>query len=179
MKTFADKLYKVQEKYVVFEEALTTVIFILMCASIFFQILCRFVLKISVPWTEELVRYSFIAVSFVGMGAVQMKNNHIRVDLLVNRVNKIQDEQKREKVWLAIELLRNIIILILGIYVAKLCLTQFMIVYKMGQLTPALKIPMWILNGFIVYGFLSLVVHTVCRIIILIFGDNTLKGGAE
>ena len=178
MKNLAKKIYMIESKFAELERNVTAIIFILMCISIMFQIICRFILKLSVPWTEELIRYSFIAVSFVGMGAVQMSNDHIRVDLLQTRIAKIKDPIKRKKANITLEVVRNIVILIIAVYVGLLCLDQLLTVFKMGQLTPALKVPMWFLNAFIFYGFLTLALHTLCRIFCVIFGKEE-EGGNE
>lgn len=179
MKKMIACLKIIEKKYGTVEQNVTTVIFILMCISIALQIVCRFVLKLSVPWTEELIRYSFIAACFVGMGTVQMMNEHIQVDLLGPRINKLEDPKKRRRITTILEIIRNTVMLIVVGYTGWLCLSQMMMVFQMGQRTPALKIPMWILNAFIVYGFVSTVLHTILRILYSIFDMDDSDGGEK
>ena len=47
-----------------------------------FQVLARFVLKISAPWTEESARYVFIWMTFIGAAYGAKKKQHIRIDIL-------------------------------------------------------------------------------------------------
>lgn len=48
----------------------------------FFQVLARFVLHISAPWTEESARYVFIWMTFLGASYAAKKSSHIRIDIL-------------------------------------------------------------------------------------------------
>lgn len=50
------------------------------------QVLCRTILKISVPWSDELARSVYTMVVFIGAAAITKDNGHISVDLLVQLV---------------------------------------------------------------------------------------------
>ncbi len=50
------------------------------------QVLFRFVLKISVPWTEELMRALFIYIVFFGLILVERENGEVRTTMLIERL---------------------------------------------------------------------------------------------
>lgn len=50
------------------------------------QVIFRYVLEISVPWTEELARALFTTAMFLGMAIALRENEHIVVDFLFKRM---------------------------------------------------------------------------------------------
>ena len=54
--------------------------------SVVMQIVFRFILRISVPWTEELARLAVIWMTFFGIVLVQADRESIRTDFLVNKL---------------------------------------------------------------------------------------------
>jgi TRAP-type C4-dicarboxylate transport system permease small subunit len=47
------------------------------------QVLCRVVLKIAMPWSDEMARSVYIMVVFIGAAAVMKDDGHIKVDVLL------------------------------------------------------------------------------------------------
>jgi TRAP-type C4-dicarboxylate transport system permease small subunit len=54
--------------------------------SILAQIVSRDLLKVSVPWTEEIARFSFIWMIFFGAIAAQARKEHINMDFILNTI---------------------------------------------------------------------------------------------
>lgn len=52
-------------------------------ASVFLQVLVRFVLKYPLPWTEEVSRLSFVYSIFVGATIAVREKTHINVDVVL------------------------------------------------------------------------------------------------
>jgi TRAP-type C4-dicarboxylate transport system permease small subunit len=69
-------------------EVITLTGFIGMLLSTGGQVLFRYVLRISVPWTEELARMLFIVTMFLGIAIAIRENEHIVVDFLFKKMNK-------------------------------------------------------------------------------------------
>ena len=65
---------------------IATSMFIGMMLAALLQILFRFVLKISVPWTEELARILYVYVTFLGLILLEVDNNSIKVSFLVDKL---------------------------------------------------------------------------------------------
>ena len=67
-------------------EIITLVGFIGMLLSTGGQVLFRYALRISVPWTEELARILFITTMFLGIAIAIRKREHIVVDFLFKKL---------------------------------------------------------------------------------------------
>ena len=50
----------------------------------FAQVVCRFVLNSSLTWSEELCRYLFVEMVFLGAGVCVLEKKHASVDIIVN-----------------------------------------------------------------------------------------------
>ena len=117
-----------------FEGYLCVAMLIIMSIVVFIQVICRFILKSSLPWSEELCRYLLVWVSFRG-GAYGVKTG---AHLGVEAVTLIMPEKMRKIV--------EILMLILGIalccvilrYGIDIVKTQF----KRIQYSPAMHVPM-------------------------------------
>ena len=56
---------------------------IVICVTI--QIVCRSILHISTPWTEEIARYLLIWMTFLGSPVALQKGEHLMVDLFYSK----------------------------------------------------------------------------------------------
>ena len=57
-----------------------------MTLVIFAQVIFRYILKSPLAWSEELARYLFVWVSFIGSVVAARRNQHIGVEMLVNKL---------------------------------------------------------------------------------------------
>lgn len=81
MKTLIQKMEWV-EKY------LSVFLFLTMLLVITTQIVSRYFLSIAIPWTEELSRWLYIYIVFVGGSEAISRRDHIAVDILQNRLSE-------------------------------------------------------------------------------------------
>mgnify|MGYP001136188171 CR=1 FL=1 len=65
-----------------FEEILGGILMVVIFLCATFQVLNRFMLHFSAPWTEELCRYAFIWVAFLGVANGVKRGTHLNVDLI-------------------------------------------------------------------------------------------------
>lgn len=77
------KLGKYIESFTTFIGTSMLLIFILTTVA---QIVFRDVLKISAPWTEEVSRFAFIWMVCFGTVAVQARQEHIGMDVVLNKI---------------------------------------------------------------------------------------------
>ena len=68
-----------------FEEALTLVVFVVMLLLTISQIIFRYVLSISVPWTEEAARWLYVWQIFLGSVLALRERIHLQVTFLTER----------------------------------------------------------------------------------------------
>ena len=126
-----------------FEEILGGILMVVIFLCTTFQVLNRFVLHFSVPWTEELCRYAFIWVAFLGVANGVKRGTHLNVDLI--------DSVLPKKVKAVLDVVLDAAFLLLMAYMLKISIDYLMRVARYGTVSVGLKIPMWI-----VYSILPL-----------------------
>ena len=66
------------------ERYLLLPLYALIVSSIFIEVLRRSVLSYSSVWTEEIARYAFIYIAYIGASAAIKERAHIRIDVILN-----------------------------------------------------------------------------------------------
>lgn len=62
------------------------VLIILLVALTFLQVLCRFVFKIPISWSEESVRMCFVWIIFLGSAVAVKEGTHLMLDMLTSHL---------------------------------------------------------------------------------------------
>ena len=62
------------------------VFYVMLVATMFIEVLRREVMSYSSIWGEEIVRYSFIYLAWIGAAAAVKERGHIRIDVLMQYV---------------------------------------------------------------------------------------------
>ena len=126
------------------EENLIVLIMAGMATIVFAQIVFR-TLKMSLSWSEELARYLTIWISFVGSSYAFRRGSHIGVEAVKNLfpVNARR----------IIEFLGYIVSIILSVLVAMFGRSIVQTQLKFTQVSPAMRIPMWVIYYSIPIGF--------------------------
>lgn len=74
------KLYnKIEEYFPLF-------IFIIICTAMLMQVFSRTLFDISFSWNIEFSRYAQVWLTFIGIGFVHKRNEHIKISLLSDRI---------------------------------------------------------------------------------------------
>ncbi|WP_366655685.1 TRAP transporter small permease [Fodinicurvata sp. EGI_FJ10296] len=71
------------------EEALVAILLTVMLATIILQVLARYVFNLPLAWTEELARYLFIWLIFLGSSQAMRWGNHIAIGMVADRLPDI------------------------------------------------------------------------------------------
>ncbi len=119
-----------------FEDTSVTILYGIMVLVIFLQVFFRFVVRSSLPWSEELARYVMAYAIFIGAAIAAKEGAHIGILAIVNKLPK-----SAEKYTKTFAMLVSFIFSILLIYLSLL-IVQFLI--NTGQKSPAMRIPIWI-----------------------------------
>lgn len=69
-----------------FLQAVLTILVSAMIAMVLVQVFGRYVLKDAPPWTEELARWVFVWICFLGASLAHVRRAHIRIELLPARL---------------------------------------------------------------------------------------------
>lgn len=138
------------------EEALCAVLLSVMTIVIFMQIVCR-VFGLPLSWTEEIGRYMFIWLIYIGCASAIRKRKHICVELL--------DLVLKERGRFVLSIISNVIFLI---FVGILTYYGFFVVQRVAsQLSPAIRMPMSIPYASVLVGsalmFIRLIQDTIAR----------------
>ena len=58
-------------------DILATAMYWALCLIVFLQVVCRFVLRIPSPWTEEIARYLLVEITFLGSAIAAREESHL------------------------------------------------------------------------------------------------------
>lgn len=118
-----------------FEEAAITILLGTMILVVFLQIIFRFVIKGSLPWSEELSRYLMVWAVFIGASIGAKEGAHIGVEAFVSM---LPSRLKRFAIFMA------------GMFSVLFCITVAFLSVKVvnfliisGQRSPAMEIPIF------------------------------------
>lgn len=68
------------------EEIIIVAMFAAMVAVIFFQVIMRYIFNNSLPWSEELGKFFFVWISWLGISLGARYGEHIKITMLVDRL---------------------------------------------------------------------------------------------
>lgn len=118
-----------------FEKTAVTALLGTMIAVVFLQVVFRFVIKGSLPWSEELARYVMVWAVFIGASMGAKSGAHIGVEAFVK---VLPDGWKKPLVIVsaAFSVLFCAVVFALS---AKVVVN----IFSSGQVSPAMEIPMY------------------------------------
>ncbi|WP_213974247.1 TRAP transporter small permease [Tepidanaerobacter acetatoxydans] len=126
---------KVKKIFNNIEEFFVVILLLIMTVVVFWQVVCRFVLKASLPWSEELSRYILVWVTFLGASIGVKRGAHIGVEAFLMLLPK----QARKFV----NYLISAVCVIFCFIVFKESLSIIKMQIANAQVSPAMQIPMW------------------------------------
>lgn len=150
MKKIIGKFNKLQNAI----NTLTSFILILIMLIIFAQTFFRFVIFKSLPWSEELSRYLFVAMIALGINIAVTKDMMVSIDIIDNYLN--------DKIKKIVKIIRYIISLI----VSCILFYSSIDMIKVGffQKSPALQMPLGIMYIILCIGFVLSSLSLIAKI---------------
>ncbi len=118
------------------EEVFLVIFSVVMVAVIFLQVIMRYVFDASLSWSEELARYCFIWLVYIGISYGVKKQRHIKVDVLLLLF--------KERGRLILTIISNLLFLFFALFVIQYGTGIAMQILDWGQKSPANQIPMGI-----------------------------------
>lgn len=116
------------------EKCIATTLIILMSIIIFLEVIFRYC-GIQAPWTEELARYMFVWMIYLGCSAAVKLRKHLKIDAVQLLFN--------DKINFVLDIISNVIFFIFCMF---LLVYGADLLYKIGfvqqQESPALHVPM-------------------------------------
>lgn len=135
------------------EEYIVIVLLAIMTVVVFWQVVCRFVLKASLPWSEELSRYILVWTTFLGASIGVKRGAHIGVEAFVMILPK--------NMQTVVKYLGIIISIIFCIVVLNGSLGIIEKQITNHQVSPAMQIPMWYAYAALPVGSLFMAIRFI------------------
>ncbi|PYZ92190.1 TRAP transporter permease DctQ [Salipaludibacillus keqinensis] len=117
-----------------FEEVFLIFFSVIMVVAIALQVFMRHVMNSSLSWSEELARYCFIWLVYIGISYGVKKQRHIKVDVMLLLL--------KDKGKIILNIISNVIFLSFAIFVVVYGYDISRQLLGWGQTSPALHIPM-------------------------------------
>lgn len=133
------------------ERYLLLPLYALIVSSIFIEVIRRSALSYSSVWTEEMARYAFIYIAYIGASAAIKERAHIRIDVLLNLLpNRLK---------LVLYILGDIFTLILAVVSIYMSMEAVLVSLHFDSVTHGLRISQaWFLAA-VPIGFSMMVVR--------------------
>lgn len=138
------------------EYYLTAVLFTLLILVCFLQVLFRFVLSLPLAWTEELSRYLFILLVYVGASAAAGEGKHVRVEII--------DSVLPAKATKALNIIVQLLCALISLVIVK---DMILNANRMNQQSAALRLPMAVLYVLVAAMFVLIAARFLQRIVYL------------
>ena len=134
-----------------FEGYCCAVMLAVMSVVVFMQVVFRFLIKSSLPWSEELSRYLLVYITYFGCAYGIKTGAHLGVEAFVLILPK------------TLQKLLNIVAQLGGLAVCLLIMKFgadiVMAQMQSGQLSPAMRLPMWTIYSAIPLGMAFCVIR--------------------
>ncbi|MBR9986758.1 MAG: TRAP transporter small permease [Desulfosarcina sp.] len=132
-------------------------LYALIVITIFMEVFRRFALSYSSIWAEEVARYAFIYVSWIGASAGIKARAHIRIDVILPFVGN--------RTRAVIMILGDLITIVLAVMAFWWSLESVLVSIKFGSVTHGLRISLaWFLAA-VPIGFAMMLVRLIQSII--------------
>lgn len=84
-----ENLEKINNKIIKFLTFVLIILGTILTITVFVNVCSRYFFHSTIPWSEELARFVFVWVTFVGLVVANDKQEHMRLDFLVNALPNI------------------------------------------------------------------------------------------
>ena len=126
----------------------------LMTLVVLWGVFTRYVMSSQASWSEELARFLLIWIGILGAAYAAGQQFHLAIDLLKPKLKP--ENQKRLSVFIYV----MVIAFVFGVMV----IGGFRLIYitqVLGQLSPALRVPMWIIYSVVPISGLLVIYYKV------------------
>lgn len=135
------------------------------------QVFMRYVMHASLSWSEELARYCFIWLVYIGISYGAKIMRHIKIDAGLYLFPK----NARKYIVITGDVVFFLFALVIVYYAWNLVGRQI----KLGQLSPAMQIPMWIVYAAPLVGFTLTAIRQLQTIVFRVKHLNDDKDPTE
>jgi TRAP-type C4-dicarboxylate transport system permease small subunit len=141
-------------------------LFALLVFTVFANVLSRFALHNSLPWAEELSRFLFVWITFIGAVLVNRTFSHMRLDILAQSLP--------QRIVLLLELVVSFFVA--GVMCIMMIGGYSMMIENLDYASPAMEIPYGIVNSIVPACCVLMFLQALARCVMLI---KNAKGGIK
>ncbi|MBS6914597.1 MAG: TRAP transporter small permease [Clostridium sp.] len=160
MGSFVKVCKKVNDGMLSAETVILGIITAFLVACIFIEVVCRYFFFISVPWAEELTRYLFIWLSYIGSAYAVYYGQHTEIDVLQQVFDKAKGRMK-ERGTVYLKYASIISTFVFQVIFAKIFWDYMMTIFSSSQTSPTMHIPMGWIYFPVFAGTIMAAVHCV------------------
>ncbi|MCC1493070.1 TRAP transporter small permease [Cognatishimia sp. F0-27] len=129
------------------------VFYIMLVATMFIEVLRREILSYSSIWGEEIVRYSFIYLAWIGAAAAVKERGHIRIDVLMQYVGR--------RVKALLYIFGDLVMFVVALIAFYWSFEAVHVSWKFGSVTHGLRISQVFFLSAVPIGFALVMVRLV------------------
>lgn len=135
------------------ERWLLLIFYVMLVATMFIEVLRRELFAYSSIWGEEIVRYSFIYLAWIGAAAAVKERAHIRIDVLMEYVGP--------RIKALLYIFGDIVMFVVAVIAFYWSLEAVLVSAKFGSVTHGLRISqVWFLTA-VPFGFALVILRLV------------------
>ncbi len=170
-----NKLEKCVKHVTRIEYVITVIVFLVMLLLMFVQVLFRYIIKLPLSWSEELLRFLFIAATYLGCAIATKERGHIEINLIEVFIKKrFTDIKKQIYAGKVLNIVRDSLTTVLLLFILYESAIYMNDMIKMDIVSETMMIPMWIVTLFMVAGITLSLFHIISLIIL-----NTQNKGSS
>jgi len=160
-KKISHLLLKTDKNLVKVEEFFLVIIFLGLISLIAIQVICRYWLKLPTPWAEELARFSFVWIAYLGASLATHYKENITIDLIDFMYGKILQGAKLEKLKYILSFLNLVLVIAFLTAFSFICFNFLSNVAQLGQTSNSTNISMLIPMSSIFVGAMLITFHYI------------------
>ncbi len=127
---------------------------LIMTLTVLLQVIMRYVFNSPLTWTEELARYLFIYLTFIGGGLLVYQRGHLFVEVIFNNL----PDRVRKGIQIFIDAI------VCGFSVYLLISAKTLMGIASGSYSTAMHIPMEYISFSVLLGAVLIILFSVCNI---------------
>ncbi len=162
-------LKRINELILTLEKILLVIITIGLCAVIFIEVLCRYVFFTPTAWSEELARYLFIVMTFIGAAYACGHHDHIEIDIVNQILEKspaVKDTAHAKKI---VDVVANVATIVFLIVFSFIFWKYMLQIRKLNLLSPTMHLPMFWIYFMVFLGSAMSILHLIYLVLCDLF----------
>lgn len=150
-----------------FEEYFCVWTLAFMTVLVFFQVVMRYVFASSLSWSEEMARFTFLWLSWIGASYAVKERSHFRVEMFANMIKG----KARKHFEIFVLIIWFVFSLVMTWYGTEL----IMFIHDSGQFSAAMELPMTLPYASVPVGCGLMCVRLIIEIYKIIFKDASTE----